>query len=210
MRRLAALAIPLLLATGCGTHVVLRIPDFPSLAAKPASGPPLQPGCRYLNVLVDYSTEASGLALRDVSLSAHVAEVMKKEFGRLGVHVTEDPSEAYWSLMLIAVNNQRDGGFIFSAMLHLRDLSEARTPGIATYARSEAAGAKRVPLSLPSVYTGVSYGSHQDVDKLAREYVRKAEEALLPSARELCEFETQEARTRSSVDEQVPHPELPL
>ena len=70
--------------------------------------------------------------------------------------------------------------------------------------------AKRVPTSLPSMYTGVSYGSHQDVDRLAREYVRKAEEALLPSARELCEFETQEARTRTGIDEQVPHPELPL
>ena len=203
MRRLAALA--LLLATGCGTHVVLRIPDFPSLASEPAPAPAPEPSCRYLNVLVDYSTEASGLALRDVSLSAHVAEVMKKEFARLGVHVTEDPGEAYWSLMLIAVHNQRDGGFIFSAMLHLRDLSEARNPGIATYSRPT-----KVAVSIPSMYNGVSYGSQQDVDKLAREYVQKAEQALLPSARQLCEFETQEARQRSAVDDQVAHPELPL
>lgn len=204
MRRLAALA--LLLGTGCGTHVVLRIPDFPSFASAPAPVASAEPNCRYLNVLIDYSTEASGLELRDVSLSAHVAEVMKKEFARLGIHVTEDPNEAYWSLMLIAVNNQRDGGFIFSAMLHLRDLSEARNPGISTYARAS----KKVPASLPSMYTGVSYGSHQDVDKLAREYVQKAEEALLPSARQLCEFETQEAKQRTEVDDEVPHPELPL
>jgi hypothetical protein len=206
MRSLAALG--LLLATGCGTHIVLRIPDFPSLASEPVRSAEVPPSCRYLNVLIDYSTEASGLELRDVNLSEHVAEVMKKEFARLGVHVTENPNEAYWSLMLIAVNNQRDGGFIFSAMLHLRDLSEARNPGIATYSRKQ--NPEKVPVSLPSVYTGVSYGSHHDVDMLAREYVRKAEEALLPSARQLCEFETQEARMRTSVDEQVPHPELPL
>ena len=204
MRRLAALA--LLLATGCGTHVVLRIPDFPALASQPAPAAAPEPSCRYLNVLVDYSTEASGLALRDVSLSAHVAEVMKKEFGRLGVHVTQDPSEAYWSLMLIAVHNQRDGGFIFSAMLHLRDLSEARNPGISTYSLPK----KVAAVSMPSMYTGVSYGSQQDVDKLAREYVQKAEQALLPSARQLCEFETLEARQSTALDDQVAHPEAPL
>jgi hypothetical protein len=209
MRRLAALA--LLLATGCGTHVVLRIPDFPSLASEPAPAAAPPPNCRYLNVLVDYSTEASGLALRDVSLSAHVAEVMKKELTRLGVHVTQDPNEAYWSLMLIAVHNQRDGGFIFSAMLHLRDLSEARNPGIATYSRpTKATKATKVPVSLPSMYTGVSYGSQQDVERLAREYVHKAEEALLPSARQLCEFETLEARQSNAVDDEVAHPEAPL
>jgi len=94
-------------------------------------------------------------------------------------------------------------------MLHLRDLSEARNPGIATYSRPTKA--TKVPTSsIPSMYTGVSYGSQQDVDKLAREYVQKAEEALLPSARQLCEFETQEARQRSDVDEQVPDSDLPL
>jgi len=210
MRRLAAVA--LLLATGCGSHIVLRIPDFPSFAPDPPPLAAAEPNCRYLNVLVDYSTEATGLALADVSLSAHVAEVMKKEFTRLGVHVTDDPNEAYWSLMLIAVNNHRDGGFIFSAMLHLRDLSEARDPGISTYTRTaeKAEKAARVPVSMPSMYTGVSYGSHEDVDKLSREYVQRAEQALLPSARRLCEFERQEAHQRTDVDEQVPHPELPL
>jgi hypothetical protein len=203
MRRLATLA--LLLATGCGTQIVLRIPRLPSLASEPTPVAEAQPNCRYLNVLVDYSTQASGMDLRDVNLSAQVAEVMKKEFGRLGVHVTEDPNQAYWSLMLIAVHNRRDGGFIFSAMLHLRDLSEARDPGIATYARPG-----KVAVSIPSMYTGVSYGSQQDVERLAREYVRKAEQALLPSARQLCDFDTQEARSGSSVEEQIPHPELPL
>ena len=183
---------------------MLRIPDLPSFASE-APAPAPDPGCRYLNVLVDYSTEASGLALRDVGLSAHVAEVMKKEFARLGVHVTENPAEAYWSLMLIAVHNQRDGGFIFSAMLHLRDLDEARNPGISTYSRPG-----KVSVSIPSMYTGVSYGSQQDIDKLAREYVQKAEQALLPSARTLCDFDAQEARRHDSVDQQVARPELPL
>ena len=60
MRRLATLALPLLLATGCGRTVVLRLPDLPSLAQEEAATAEARPSCRYLNVLVDYSTEASG------------------------------------------------------------------------------------------------------------------------------------------------------
>jgi hypothetical protein len=202
MRRLAAIGL-CLIATGCGTRVVLTVPRLPGFG-EAAAGPRPEAGCRYLNILVDYSTRATGMSAQDVALSARVAEAMKQELGRLGARVTEEPAEAYWSLMLLAVHNERDGGFIFSAMLALRDLAETRDPGIATYAKPGKDDAK------PTMYTGVSYGSHQDVERLAREYVRKADAALLPSARELCEFEAQEARRHTEVDDQVPHPDLPL
>jgi hypothetical protein len=202
MRRLAAIALGLL-ATGCGTRIVLTIPRFPSLHAEaPAARPGLH--CRYLNVLIDYSTQAAGMSAEDVRLSAEVAEAMAQEFRRLGARVTEEPGQAYWSLMLMAVHNERDGGFVFSAMLALRELAESRDPGIATYAKSGEGPGQ------PTMYTAISYGSLEDAERLARQYVQKADAALLPSARRLCAFEVQEDQRHSEVDAQVPRPELPL
>jgi hypothetical protein len=202
MRRLAALALPLL-AAGCGTRIVLTVPRLPSLGAE-APAPRPQPKCRYLNLLVDYSTQASGMSARDVQLSAEVAAVMAEEFRRLGARVTAEPGEAYWSLMLMAVHNERDGGFIFSAMLALRQLSESHDPGIARYASDKS------PTGPPTLYTAVSYGSLADVHRMARDYVHKADAALLPSARQLCAFEAREDERHTAVDAQIERPELPL
>jgi hypothetical protein len=202
MRRLAASALALL-ATGCGSRLLLTIPEFPfAPAAAPAPRPEVE--CRYLNVLVDYSTQAAGMSARDIDLSAAVAETMAREFERLGATVTDEPGHAYWSLMLMAIHNERDDGFIFSATLTLRDLAEARDPGIATYAK------EADPNALPSLYTGISYGSLQDVERFARQFVQKADAALLPSARQLCAFEATEQQRHDDVDAQVPVPELPL
>ncbi len=182
---------------------MLTIPEFPfAPAAAPAPRPEV--ACRYLNVLVGYSTQASGMSGRDVELSAEVAEAMTQEFERLGAHVTHEPGQAYWSLMLMAIHNERDDGFIFSATLALRDLAESRDPGIATYAKSAD------PTAPPTLYTGISYGSLQDVGRLARQFVQTADAALLPSARQLCAFEAAEQDRHDEVDAQVPVPELPL
>jgi hypothetical protein len=195
MRKLAATAC-CVLAAGCAG----RSPLFGAEA--PASRP--RGECRYLNVLVDYSRDAAGMSSRDVQLAAQVAETMAKELERLGARVTEEPGQAYWSLMLMAIHNERDGGFIFSATLALRQLSESRDPGIATYAKPEDESA---PASL---YTAISYGSLEDVERLARIYVQKADAALLPSARQLCAYEGDEEQRHDSVEAQVPDPALPL
>lgn len=201
MRYVGALALLLTLGLGCGTRVVLTIPQLPGSEPPQVARP--DDGCRYLRVLVDFSTQATGMTSRDVQLSAYVAEVMKRELVEIGAYVTEDPRDAYWSLMVMAAHNPRDDGYLFSAMLSLRNLREGHDPGLATYAKPEHE-------VLPTMYTGMSYGSHQDVDRLARQWVRKADEALLPSAREMCEFEAAEARRRTTMDEQVPHPDVPL
>jgi hypothetical protein len=203
MKRIA-LACLIALTTGCGTRLVIDLPKLPPVGFREAAPRP-QPGCTYLNVVVDYSTNAMGMTAKDVALSAHVAQAMARELTRLGAHVSEDPGSAYWSLMIMATHNIRDGGFIFSAYLTLRNLQEVRDSGLAIYAGSQAADDKQA-----TMYTGVSYGSHQDLDKMAREFVRQADAALLPAARELCAFEALEARRRDEVDEQVPYPELPL
>jgi hypothetical protein len=201
MTRLGSLALLLILSLGCGTRVVLTIPHLPGTGPPPLARPDDE--CRYLSVLVDFSTQGTGMTSRDVQLSAHVAEVMKRELAQIGAHVTDDPRDAYWSLMVMAVHNRRNDGYLFSAMLTLRNLREGHDPGLATYAKPEQE-------ALPTMYTGMSYGSHQEVDHLARQWIRKADEALLPSAREMCEFEAAEARRRTTVDEQVPHPDVPL
>lgn len=203
MRRLAAICL-CLLASGCGTRIVLTIPGSP-FAVREAPAPRPDRECRYLSVLVGYSTQAAGMSARDVALSAEVAEAMKQEFQRLGAHVTDEPGQAYWSLMLLAVHNERDGGFIFSATLALRELAEARDTGIPTYTSGGGDGA-----SAPTLYTGISYGSLEDVGRLARKFVQTADAALLPSARQLCAFDAQETLRHDAVDEQVPLPELPL
>ena len=207
MRRLAAIAL-CLLASGCASRIVL-IPRAPA-AAEAASAPRPQDECRYMNVLVGYSTQASGLSSRDISLSAEVAEAMKQEFRRLGARVTDVPDRAYWSLMLMAIHNERDGGFIFSATLALRELSEEHDPGIPAYA-SAPNGASAAPADAPpTLYSGISYGSIEDVGRLARRFVASADAALLPSARQLCAFELQENERHDAVEAQVPLPDLPL
>jgi hypothetical protein len=202
MRRLAAIGL-CLLATGCGTRIVLTIPRSP-FAAPPAPAPRPEGERRYLNLLVDYSTQASGMSARDVALSADVAESMTKEFQRLGAHVTDEPAQAYWSLMLLAIHNERDEGFIFSATLALRELAEARDTGIQTYATASEGNAP------PTFYTGISYGSLQDLGRLTRKFAETADAALLPSARQLCAFESNENERHDAVDAQIPLPALPL
>ena len=204
MKYLAPLVPLLLLATGCGTRVVLSIPRMPGSEPPPLARPAVD--CRYLRVLVDFSTRGTGMTARDVELSAHVAEVMRREFARIGAIVTDEPAEAYWSLMVMAAHNVRDDGYVFSAMLTLRNLREGHDPGLATYAKDAADDGE----ALPTMYTGMSYGARQDVDRLARRWVQEADAALLPSARQLCEFEATEAHRRSTVDEQIPHPDVPL
>ena len=195
MPRFAA-AVFCLLAAGCAARSPLLG------AADPASRPAGK--CRYLNVLVDYSKEAAGMSLRDVRLSAEIAGAMSKELERLGARLTEEPGQAYWSLMLMAIHNERDGGFIFSATLSLRQLSESHDPGIATYTRP---GDEAAPATL---YMAISYGSLQDAERLAREFVRQADAALLPSARQLCAFEGQEEARHDAVEAQVADPARPL
>jgi hypothetical protein len=195
MGRLAAAAL-CLLAAGCAAR-------SPLLAAE-ASAPRPRDGCRYLNVLLDYSKEADGMSFRDVQLSEEIAGAMAKELERLGARLTEEPGQAYWSLMLMAIHNERDGGFIFSATLTLRQLSESHDPGIATYAKPEDEAA---PATL---YMAISYGSLQDAQRLAREFVRQADAALLPSARQLCAFEGDEEARHDAVEAQVRDPARPL
>jgi hypothetical protein len=114
--------------------------------------------------------------------------------------VTDEPGQAYWSLMLLAVHNERDEGFIFSATLALRELAEARDTGIPTYAAESENGAP------PTLFTGISYGSLGDVGRLARKFVVTADAALLPSARQLCVFEVEENERHEAVEAQVPLP----
>jgi hypothetical protein len=185
MLRLVAIAL-CLLGTGCGSTIVLRIPRSP-FAAKEVAAPRPEGQCRYLNVLVGSSTQA-----------------MTKEFQRLGATVTKEPAQAYWSLMLLAVHNERDDGFIFSATLALRELAEAHDTGIPTYTTESG------PPAPPTLYTGISYGSLEDVGRLARKFVERADAALLPSARQLCAFEVEENERHDTVDSQVPLPALPL
>ena len=206
MRHLVALGSLLLASTvtaGCGTQMVVSFPEFPSFGKETAAAPRPSADCRYMNVLINYSTQAAGMSSQDLQIAADVAASMKKEFARLGAKVIEEPSGAYWSLMLMAVHNVRDDGFIFSATLSLRDLSEARDPGIATYAAASRPG----PATL---YTAISYGSLEDLERRARDFVRAADAARLPTSRALCASEASEEGRHESVEAQVPDPSLPL
>lgn len=206
MRHFVALGSLLLATTvtaGCGTRMVVTFPKFPSFGKETASAPRPAADCRYLNVLVNYSTQAAGMSGKDLEIAASVADAMKQEFRRLGARVIDEPNGAYWSLMLMAVHNVRDDGFIFSATLSLRDLSESHDPGIATYAGETRPG----PATL---YTAISYGSLQDLERRARDFVRAADAALLPTSRELCASEASEEGRHQAVEAQVPDPSLPL
>jgi len=139
-------------------------------------------GCRYRTVWIDYSRDAAGMSSGDASLNAQIARMMERELARAGHAVTRDPAAAYWSLMLMAANTGREDQFAFTAMLSLRNLKEAYGTGLRAYSRPG-------DDALPTMFTGLSYGRRSQLPARVREYVRAAEDALLPMTRRLCDYE---------------------
>jgi hypothetical protein len=152
---------------------------------------------------ITHSVDSYGMSREDVELTARIAEVMRSEFARLGAEVTQDAASAYWSLMVIAANDARHyEGFVFTATLSLRQLSEGRDPGITAYTSRGSEGT-------PTAYSGLGYGPGYELERTIRSFVARADAALLPAVRALCEAEEQEDTREADAERLVPRP-VPL
>ena len=223
-RSRALLWLPLLLlVSGCGQTLVLRLPDVPAMwndipalwsdlpppRAKAAGNDPApaQPlsECPFMTVMIDYSREGNA------EVGARVANAMTDELKSLGAHATHSSAEAYWSLMILASENSRKDGFVFSAMLSARNMNEGYDPGVTVFQRD---GKKANPngqtQKIPTLYNGLVYGPYAVLEDQARNYVRQAYAAVYPFAQRLCAFDAADRKREQSIDEQLPAGPAPL
>jgi hypothetical protein len=212
-RTLALLGIALSLATsGCGHTIVVKIPDLPTWLG--GDSPPAPRAeikrvsmkqCPYMTVMIDYSREG------DPVVGQRVAGAMAKEFEKQGLRVTRSSGDAYWSLMILASENSRKDGYVFSAMFSARSMNEGYDPGVTVFQRDgkkpEQAGKTQ---KIPTLYNGLSYGPYTVLEDQARGYVQQAYAAVYPFAQRLCAFEQNDRDREKSIDEQLPAGPAPL
>ena len=214
-RSRALLFALLLLVTGCGQTLVLKVPEAPPLpffSKKTPSAPkqaratksgPLEE-CPFMTVMIDYSREG------DPVVGKRVATAMASEFKAQGVRVTRSTNEAYWSLMILASENSRKDGYVFSAMFSARSMNEGYDPGVTVFQKDGQKPAQGKTQKIPTLYNGLSYGPYAVLEDQAKSYVRQAYSAVYPFAQKLCAFEAADKKREHSVDEQLPAGPAPL
>jgi hypothetical protein len=212
-RTRALLSIALLFAaSGCGHTFVVKVPEMPSFFGgddPPAPRARAQNGkleqCPYMTVMIDYSREG------DPVVGERVASAMATEFKKQGLRVTRSSSDAYWSLMILASENSRKDGYVFSAMFSARSMNEGYDPGVTVFQRD---GEKAAPAGktekIPTLYNGLSYGPYAALEQQARGYVQQAYSAVYPFAQRLCAFEANDRKREQSIEEQLPAGPAPL
>jgi hypothetical protein len=206
-----------LASSGCGQTLVLKVPDLPPwLGGDPPRTPRARTEpeavrleeCPFMTVMIDYSREGNA------EVGERVASAMAKEFEALGTHVTRSSNEAYWSLMILASENSRKDGFVFSAMFSARSMNEGYDPGVTVFQRNGEsapnAGSAGRTQKIPTLYNGLSYGPYAVLEDQARSYVRQAYAAVYPFAQRLCAFEAADKKREQAVDEQLPAGPAPL
>jgi hypothetical protein len=217
LRAHALLWIPLLLLAGCGKTFVLRVPEAPWHAFGEKKAPPARARavqgakleeCPFMTVMIDYSREGNPV------VGQRVVSAMEKEFEAQGLRVTRSSNDAYWSLMILASENSRKDGYVFSAMFSARSMNEGYDPGVTVFQRNGESppegGAAGRTQKIPTLYNGMSYGPYAVLEDQARSYVRQAYAAVYPFAQRLCAFEAADKKRERAVDEQLPAGPAPL
>ncbi len=203
--------VPVLAALACGQTLVVKVPDAPTLpflnerhASDDADPPDPRVVCEFMTVMIDFSRHG------EIDVAARVADAMEQEFESLGTRVTTS-KKAYWSLMILASDNSRRDGYIFSAMLSARNMNEGYDPGVTVFQREDdrPVDGKKTD-KIPTLYNGLSYGPYEALEEQSREYVRQAYAAILPYAQQLCAFEAADKQREQSLDAQLPAEPAPL
>jgi hypothetical protein len=199
MRRFVVLSV-FCLSLSCANPQVILLPAFRRVEQVPRAAERLPADCRFSRVAITHSSNVSDMNPEDLALSTKVAELMRRELLRVGATVTEQPDEAYWSLMVMAASDPRHHeGYVFSASIGLRELHEGRDPGITTYRSSDSR-------AVPTHYTGLGFGPGYTLMPTVRAFVDRADAALLPAARRLCEHDEREARREAELQARLPRP----
>jgi hypothetical protein len=199
--RCAILVAAICLAIGCSSPTVIVIPGTRGASTAPPQG--RLPQCRYSRVVISHA--ASGqLSSNDLELNARVSALMGNELRRRGASVMDEPSEAYWSIMVLAADDSRfRDGFVFSATVSLRGFQESHDPGVTALEPQDDANARAV------LYTALGFGPGYELASTVARFVSNADAALLPVARALCEQEGREIIRDVEAELAVPRP-IPL
>jgi hypothetical protein len=201
--RFATIALVGCLLLGCAGPVVTVIPGFAPHETPVAAEARVPEDCSFTGLVISHAQPSRWTLGSDVQLSERIAELMRREFRRAGARVTRDPGEAYWSLMVLAADDHRHyEGFLFAATLALRQLHEGHDSGLNAYAGDGAAGP-------PTIYSALGYGPGYALDETVRNFVHRADAALLPALRDLCADEAAERAREAHADSLIPAP-LPL
>jgi hypothetical protein len=207
MKRVLLLA-PLCFSLGCGFLTTSGDPQLGWIGEMALLEPPPRPAsdCRYLSVTVQSSQNAAGMSERDALLAQEVAELMELEFTRRGAHVTRDGESAYFSLLVLAAEETRHDGFVFSAVLAARGRKEAHESGVEVYTDAGELGDP----GTATLYHALSWGEKARLRYSVREYVRQADTALLPLAHALCESDRQDREREEELERQIAEKGAPL
>jgi hypothetical protein len=163
-----------------------------------------------MSVLIDYSRHG------DTRIAVAVAEAMADEFESLGTRITSTRGDAFWSLIVLASQNARKDGYIFTAMLSARNMNEGYDPGVTVFRRNgneeedEDEEQGSATGKIPTMYHGLSYGPEKALEEQARLYVRQAYAAVFPYAEQLCDLEETDRERENSLEDQLPEAPEPL
>lgn len=200
MRRLIVIGL-LGLCIGCAKPLVIVVPGIDSSPeADTASAERLPDDCPFNRIAITHSQNAPTMSNDDLAVSAKVAELFRRELSKTGATITNTPEDAYWSLMVMAASDARHyEGFIFSASIRLRDLREGRDPGITAYRAGRGSQS-------PVLYSGLGFGPGYVLEETVKEFARRADAALLPTARGLCGYAEAEERREADLEAHFPVP----
>jgi hypothetical protein len=200
MRRIIAASL-LGLCIGCAKPLVIVLPGFASREGKLSTSTERLPDdCPYMRVAITHAQSGPTMSTEDLEVSAKVAASMRRELSVSGATITDAPDDAYWSLMVMAVADERHyEGFIFSASIGLRDLREGHDPGITTYKVGDSDQS-------PILYSGLGFGPGYTLEDTVREFARRADAALLPVALRLCGYDESEKLREAELQARVPVP----
>jgi hypothetical protein len=189
------------LCLGCAQPLIIVVPGVaPREARNAISAERLPDGCPYTRMAITHSRTGSSISNADLHVSSKIAELMRREFVNSGATITDRPADAYWSLMVMAVADDRHyEGFIFSASIGLRALQEGHDPGITSYKASTSGES-------PIIYSGLGFGPGYVLEETVREFVRRADTALLPAAQRLCAYAEAENFRESELEARLPVP----
>jgi hypothetical protein len=143
------------------------------------------------------------LSEQDQRLAARIAEFMEVELARHGFRVTAEEESAHLSLLVLAGEEQQLGGFVFTALVAIREHRESHESGLDRYAATGAMGR-------PSFYHGVSWGPKVGLRESVRDFVQQADLALLPRVHELCEIDRLEREREETLKSQMAEFVAPL
>ncbi|MEM7410309.1 MAG: hypothetical protein AAF430_08755 [Myxococcota bacterium] len=162
--------------------------------------------CEFMTVWIDYSRQGNP------EIGARIAGAMADAFEELGTDIASSPSRAYWVVEILAADNGRRDGYIYSAFVKPQLAIEGARPGRTVFRKRADDDDEPGDTGIGAIdfYNGLAFGPYDQVEPQAVQFVRNAYVAIYPTAKELCDFVDEQRQREDELDRQVPGPPEPL